>query len=161
MKRTIRNDKYSDVLDFTVLGTRSLTDLVTRLFDASDSDWILGGDDKVTLLFPTVHMTKHGWDNVDGSRATKKDLGGFTLNMIDKLAWKTDVFDMWYPKDGHVGIKLNKDALKRRMKSDYMNNRSILDDMNKRNGFRDYNPADTAFDNFADWADRMKDKVLF
>jgi len=158
MKRTIRNDKYSDVLDFTVLGTRSLTDLVTRLFDASDSDWILDRDDKVTLLFPTVHMTKHGWDNVDGSRATKKDLGGFTLNMIDKLAWKTDVFSMWYPKDGHVGIKLNKDALKRRMRRNLDTNRSILDDMNRRNGFRDYNPID---DDFAKWADTMKDRVLF
>ena len=150
MKRTIRNDKNSDVMDFTVLGTRNLTDLVTRLFDASDSDWILDDDDKIILLFNT------GWK--DGYNASTDDLGGFSINMIHKLIYKTDVFADFYGKDGHAGIKLNKDALKRRMGIDWSSGRSVLDDMNARNGFRDYDPRNDDFDS---WADSMKKNLLF
>ena len=149
-KRTIRNDYHSDVMDFTVLGSRSLTDLVTRLFDASDSDWILDNVDTITLLFNT------GWK--DGYAATTNDLGGFSINMIDKLIAKTDVFDSFYGKDGHCGVKLNKAALKRRMGFDWDSRRSVLDDMNARNGFRDYDPR---HDDFDTWADSMRKNLLF
>jgi len=152
-KRFTDNDKYSATMRTAINKTRDLNKIIRDLFDASDSDWVLHDADRVTLIFPTVHMTKHGWDNVDGSRAKASDLGGYTLRMIDRLADQTDLVDMWYPKDGHVGIHFYKDALKRRISSD------ILDDMNRRNGFSNYNPK--LHDSFADWAVDTARRVIF
>ena len=153
-KRFVDNDRYSATMRTAINSTRDLNKIVRDLFDASNSDFIMHDDDHVTLIFDTVHYhPKWGWDNVDGSQAKKSDLGGFTLRMIDRLADQTDLVQMWYPKDGHVGIHFYKDALKRRISSD------ILDDMNRRNGFSNYNPK--LHDSFADWAVDTARRVIF
>jgi len=152
-KRYIDNDLHSSMMRFKVNKKNDLNDIIRDLFDASDSDWVLHDNNHVTLIFPTVHYTSHGWDNVDGSQAKSSDLGGYTLNMIDRLADKTDIVDMWYPKDGHVGIHFYKDAMARRLDSD------LLNDFNRRNGFVDYRPSD--YRTFDDWAADMNDVVIF
>jgi len=152
-KRFVDNDKYSATMRTAVNSTRDLNKIVRDLFDASDSDFILHDHDRVTLIFPTVHMTRHGWDLVDGSRAKKSDLGGYTLRMIDRLADMTDIVDMWYPKDGHVGIHFDRHALKRRIDP------SILKDMNARAGFKDYVPG--GYDSFDDWFKRNQMHIIF
>ena len=152
-KRFVDNDKYSPTMRTAINKTRDLNKIVQDLFDASDSDYVLHDNDRVTLIFPTVHMTKHGWDNVDGSRAKASDLGGYTLRMIDRLADLTDIVQMWYPKDGHVGIHFNKDALRRRIRPD------ILNDFNARNGFRDYAPG--VDKSIADWYNFYSNRIVF
>ena len=152
-KRFVDNDKYSATMRTAINKTRDLNKIVRDLFDASDSDWVLHDDDRVTLIFPTVHMTKWGWDNVDGSQAKADDLGGYTLRMIDRLADQTDLVQMWYPKDGHVGIHFNRDALKRRIDP------SILRDFNYRAGYSDYVPG--GYDSFDDWYKRNMMHIIF
>ena len=154
-KRFVDNDKYSATMRTAINKTRDLNKIVRDLFDASDSDWVLHDDDRVTLIFPTVHYTKHGWDNVDGSQAKADDLGGYTLRMIDRLADQTDLVQMWYPKDGHVGIHFNRDALKRRIDP------SILRDFNLRAGYRDYVPSVGLYDSFDDWYNKNKMHIIF
>ena len=152
-KRFVDNDKFSATMRTAINKTRDLNKIIRDLFDASDSDWVLHDADRVTLIFPTVHMTKHGWDNVDGSRAKASDLGGYTLRMIDRLADQTDVVQMWYPKDGHVGIHFNRHALKRRIDP------SILRDFNLRAGYSDYVPG--GYDSFDDWYKRNQMHIIF
>jgi len=152
-KRFVDNDKNSSIMRTAINKQKDLNVIMRALFDASDSDFIMHDDQHVTLIFPTVHQTRHGWDLVDGSRAKASDLGGFTLRMIDRLADQTDIVDMWYPKDGHVGIHFNKDALRNRLDSD------ILDDMNARNGFNRYVPRWSG--DFAAWAAGQMNSIIF
>ena len=154
MKRFVDNDKNSSLMRHAINGTRDLNVIMRKLFDASNSDFIMFDDDHVTLIFDTVHYhPKWGWDNVDGSQAKKSDLGGFTLRMIDRLADMTDIVDMWYPKDGHVGIHFNRWALRNRIDSD------ILMDMNDRNGFNRYIPRWSG--DFDAWARGQSNNVIF
>ena len=75
--------------------------------------------------------------------------------MIDRLADQTDLVQMWYPKDGHVGIHFNRDALKRRIDP------SILRDFNLRAGYRDYVPSAGLYDSFDDWYNKNKMHIIF
>jgi len=134
MKRYIDNDKYSDTMRWKMRGSNSLSKIIDDLLWASDSDWILDDGDNVILLYNTGMR--------DGYAATSKDLGGYTLGMLKKLIDKTDVVSSYYGKDGHLGLKLNRDALKRRMRG------SVLDDMNRRMGYHDYRPGYDNWDKY-------------
>ena len=111
---------------------------------ASDSDYLIDDGDNIILLYNT------GWR--DGYAATSKDLGGYTLGMLDKLVHKTDVVSSYYGKDGHLGLKLNRDALKRRIRG------SVLDDMNRRMGYHDYSAGYDNWDKYV--ADMSKLNLL-
>jgi len=154
-KRFTDNDKYASRLRFKVNNRNDLNDIMNDLLDACNSDFVMHNDDKLTLIFDTVHYhPKWGWDNVDGSQAKKSDLGGYTLNMIDKLAMKTDIVDMWYPKDGHVGVHFHKHALSRRL------NGSIKHKINTMAGADDrYIPQDDR--SFDDWVDDQRKYIVF
>jgi len=141
--KNITTDKYSDRLTWKMKGHNNLTDIMTDLLRASDSDWVLDDGDDIILIYNT------GWR--DGNNAKSSDLGGYTLHNIDKLIAMTDLVSSRYGKDGHLGIKYSKDALKRRIKGD------VLDDINWRNDYRPYNPN---HDDWDTWVKNNADKIL-